>query len=128
MSHTAMNLVTYVARAIDAGDFQPVVDKKGVTFFRVEPGKHVWWNEGREDELFTEIKSAAVYRRKNESLQILANIGGLNSETGKKWARGVHITLKPVNPACTVVLEGKKRIDWIERDTSNRMRDRLVFT
>lgn len=126
MSHTAMNLVSYVARALEAGDFEPVVDKAGVTFFRVEPGKYVWWGENSENPLFTEIKSAAVYRRKNESLQILANIGGVTVE-GKKWARGTHVTLKPVNPFCTVVLEGKKRINWIERVTSNRMRDRLVF-
>ena len=124
MSHTAMNLVRYVMRALDAGDFEPVVDKKGVTFFRVEPGKYVW---GAHDGLSTEVKSAAVYLRKNESLQILANIGGLNSETGKKWARGVHVTLKPVNPTCTIVLEGKKYVNWIERDTSNRMRNRLIF-
>jgi len=127
MSHTAMNLVSYVARALEAGDFEPVVDKKGVTFYRVEPGKHVWWGENSENPLFTEVKSAAVYRRKNESLQILANIGGVNAE-GKKWARGTHVTLKPVNPWCTVVLEGKKCINWIERETSNRMRDRLTFT
>lgn len=123
MSHTAMNLVRYVMRALDAGDFEPVVDKKGVTFFRVEPGKYVW---GGQDELSTEVKSAAVYLRKNESLQILANIGGINVE-GKKWARGTHVTLKPVNPTCTIVLEGKKYINWIERDTSNRMRNRLIF-
>lgn len=128
MSHAAMNLVRYVARALEAGDFEPVVDKKGVVFFRVEPGKYVWWGEeNSENELSTEVKSAAVYRRKNESLQILANIGGVNVK-GKKWARGVHLTLKPVNPTQTIVLEGNRYVNWITRDYSNQMRDRLTFT
>lgn len=118
MSDTTKSLVAYIVASIEDGEFESALDKNGKPFARVRPGSP-WHSE----EL--KVKSASVYIRKNGCVQLLANIGGFNRKTQKRWARSTNLTVKPINEFGCVVLENNKMRFLVDRSEFDNIIERL---
>jgi hypothetical protein len=121
MHETIQHLVRYIVACIEAGEFESALDKNGKPFARVQP--EVWDFEapGRG----TEVRSASVYVRKNGCVQLLANLGGFNNRTEKKWARSTNVTIKPINEFASIVIENGKMKLVVEREQFDSLIQRL---
>lgn len=107
---TTTILLDYVIRCITAGEFERRIDRKGNTFWRVRGEQF--------DELTIGpiVRSAVVYLGKNDSFRIVANVGGINRHSGKRWVRSQTVMAKPVTEWACIVLSGKQT-NLVDRST-----------